>query len=243
MKLLLLLLAAGGLAAIFSAQKGPLPLSCKVPKCLQPVAIDAVWEKAPWQSFDSQPIALPMGKAPEHLPHTAVKIAYDDDALYLIFRVVDRYVRAITTEHQKGEVWKDSCVEFFFTPGHDIAIGHFYLEMNCGGTMLFRFHGPNAVETIPQNEYGTMSIAHSLPKIVDPEICEPITWTLEYRLPLAILKKYCAVHAPATGVVWRANFYKCADASSHPHWLTWSPVDFPTPQFHLPEFFGTLEFE
>ena len=109
--------------------------------------------------------------------------------------------------------------------------------------MLFRFHGPNAVETIPQSEYGTMSIAHSLPKIVDPEIREPITWTLEYRLPLAILKKYCAVHTPATGVVWRANFYKCADASSHPHWLTWSPVDFPTPQFHLPEFFGTLEFE
>jgi len=44
-------------------------------------------------------------------------------------------------------------------------------------------------------------------------------------------------------VTWRANFYKCADSTSHPHWLTWSPVDHPTPHFHLPAFFGTLEFE
>jgi hypothetical protein len=47
---------------------------------------------------------------------------------------------------------------------------------------------------------------------------------------------------PAPGVRWRANFYKCAEHNSHPHWLMWAPIDFPKPNFHLPEFFGTLEF-
>ena len=44
------------------------------------------------------------------------------------------------------------------------------------------------------------------------------------------------------GQTWRANFYKCADASVFPHWLTWSRVGLPEPDFHQPAFFGTLEF-
>ena len=35
----------------------------------------------------------------------------------------------------------------------------------------------------------------------------------------------------------------CADRSSHPHWLTWAPVDCPQPDFHRKEFYGTLEFD
>ncbi|MCB0276848.1 MAG: diguanylate cyclase, partial [Calditrichaeota bacterium] len=27
------------------------------------------------------------------------------------------------------------------------------------------------------------------------------------------------------------------------HWLTWAPVEHPKPNFHLPEFFGTLVFD
>ena len=51
------------------------------------------------------------------------------------------------------------------------------------------------------------------------------------------------VEKPGTGVSWRANFYKCADKTSHPHWLTWAEIDYPNPKFHLPDFFGRLDFE
>jgi hypothetical protein len=34
----------------------------------------------------------------------------------------------------------------------------------------------------------------------------------------------------------------CADATSHPHWLSWSPANLSEPDFHRPEFFGTLVF-
>jgi hypothetical protein len=56
------------------------------------------------------------------------------------------------------------------------------------------------------------------------------------------MEKYSTFVKPAPGVKWRANLYKCADATSHPHWLTWSKVDYNRPNFHLPDYFGELEF-
>jgi hypothetical protein len=82
-----------------------------------------------------------------------------------------------------------------------------------------------------------------LPRLVDPEIQEPVAWSVAYRIPLALLEKYCRVIAPAPQAAWRVNFYKCADNTSHPHWLTWSPVALPEPNFHHPRSFGTLQFE
>jgi hypothetical protein len=88
-----------------------------------------------------------------------------------------------------------------------------------------------------------MHKTYALPRIVDPEIEEPITWSVGYALPIDLLQRYCAVRPPQSGAVWRANFYKCADNTSHPHWLTWAPVDYPRPNFHLPRYFGVLVFE
>ena len=83
-----------------------------------------------------------------------------------------------------------------------------------------------------------------MPKIVDPEIAKPTTWTVEYRIPLDLLAKYYPKAVkPAPGVTWRANFYKCGDDTSHPHWLSWSCVDRPKPDFHAPTSFGTLVFK
>ncbi|MCP4115721.1 MAG: diguanylate cyclase [Desulfobacteraceae bacterium] len=217
---------------------------CKVTRQIHPPKGDAGWNSAPWKEIPSELIGNYMGRKPDHFPKAEVKIAYDDKAIFLIFRVEDRYVRAVAPEHQ-GNVWEDSCVEFFFTPDSDLSKGYFNLEINCGGTMLFHFQPGAGKERIvvPKDECRKIKRAHSLPAIVDPEIEEPVTWTVEYRIPLALLEKYCEVITPAPRVEWRGNFYKCADKTSHPHWLTWSPVDFPRPNFHLPQYFGTLEFE
>ncbi len=217
---------------------------CKVAKFASPSRGNGGWNQTPWNAVSSELIENYMGKKPDHFPKAKVKIAYDETAIYLMFRVDDRYVRAVAAGHQDN-VWEDSCVEFFFTPGPDVSKGYFNLEMNCGGIMLFHFQtgaGKGRI-VIPKSECGRISIAHSLPRRVDPEIAEPVTWTVAYRVPIDLLKKYCEVITPAPHVRWRANFYKCADKTSHPHWLTWSPVDFPKPNFHLPQSFGVLEFE
>ncbi|MBT3198449.1 MAG: carbohydrate-binding family 9-like protein [Phycisphaerales bacterium] len=215
----------------------------KAARLAEPPPINADWDKSCWRGVQAAMIGNYMGDRPAHFPKTQVKVACDEQAMYVIFCVEDQYVRAVAAEHQ-DDVYKDSCVEFFFAPNAESPGDYFNLEVNCGGTMLFQFHRPARGEhvEIPREALAQIEIASSLPRTIDPEIPDPVTWTVEYRLPLAILEEYCDVTRPSLGVAWRANFYKCADESSRPHWLTWAPVENPTPNFHLPEFFGLLEF-
>jgi hypothetical protein len=216
----------------------------KVARLAYPPKTGADWDRPPWQEIPPELIGNYMGGKPDHFPKTEVKIAYDDVALYVMFRVEDRYVRSTAAKHQ-DRVCGDSCVEFFFTPGPDVSRGYFNLEMNCGGKILFHFN--SGVRTgrieIPASDCEEIVKMHSLPCMVDPEIREPVTWTVAYAIPIALLSRYCQVSTPKPHALWRANFYKCADYTSHPHWLTWSPVDYPKPNFHLPRSFGVLEFE
>ncbi|HOW18141.1 MAG TPA: carbohydrate-binding family 9-like protein [Phycisphaerae bacterium] len=221
------------------------PRTYVVSRLSEPMTIDADWDKPAWKHVPPLELTQFMGERPEHFPRTQARLVYDDEAIYVIFRVEDRYVRAVAQKHHDA-VCRDSCVEFFFTPGDDTAAGYFNMEMNCGGTTYFDFQvipRKNAIPIAPA-DLERVRIAHVLPKIVEPEIAGPTTWTVEYRIPFDILPRYYpGAKKPAPGVTWRANFYKCGDDTSHPHWLTWSYVDRPKPDFHVPSSFGTLRFE
>ena len=78
---------------------------------------------------------------------------------------------------------------------------------------------------------------------MDPEITKPTIWTIGHRIPVEMLTAYGTVQRPAPGVRWGANLYKIGDKTSNPHWMTWSPIYHPVPNFHLPEQFGVIEFE
>ena len=215
----------------------------QVNKLNAPLEINGVWDKSPWSEMQALQLANYMGEKPEHFPITKAKVAYDDEAVYVIFQVEDRYVKAVHSNNQ-DPVYKDSCVEFFFIPSGKVKNGYFNLEMNCGGTMLFHHQLKPRTGSVELSDMhlSKIEVATSLPKIVDPEIESETTWVVEYRIPFSILKGYHEFNSPVTGSLWRANFYKCADDSSHPHWLTWAPVQKPTPDFHMPEFFGYIEF-
>lgn len=227
----------------YSCENSSEVMQYKLSRLQGELPVNNAWEIAPWNTIDPVAVSNFMGKRPEHFPRTLVKVAYDAEAVYVKFRVEDQYVKAV---HQKNQdpVYKDSCVEFFFTPGEDVEKGYFNLEMNCGGAMLFHHQLVPREGAVPISamDIGEIEVASSLPHIVDPEISEEITWVVSYRIPYSILKKYHDFEDPKPGTIWRANFYKCADETSHPHWLTWSPVNFPNPDFHRPEFFGELHF-
>jgi len=205
--------------------------------------IKGLWDGSVWENVTPIKINNYMGTAPQHKPDTQAKLLYDEDYLYVIFKVQDNYLLA-TAENFQDSVCQDSCVEFFFTPSQDITTGYFNIETNCGGTMLFRHQltQGHAENEITPEDFSKIQIYHSEDKIINPQRNIPTTWIVEYKLPFNFLSKYTQMDKPESGVKWRANFYKCADATSKPHWLTWSVVDNPKPQFHLPEFFGTLLF-
>ena len=208
---------------------------------------DADWDRPHWTQAETLQVTHYAWEDSGHHPPTAARLLYDDRHLAVIFRVEDQYVRAVAQKFQDS-VCSDSCVEFFIAPlpGSD---AYFNFEVNCGGTMLVhRCVSPaerqDGQEPVPVSDAdgATIAIAHSLPRIVEPEIAEDTTWTLEYHLPFALFKNYFSASTPTPGTVWRGNFYKCGDHTSHPHWGSWAPVEVPRPSFHQPAFFQPLRF-
>ena len=219
------------------------PKQYVVQRLEEEITIDTDWDKSIWANILTERLSFFMGAKPDHFPKTRFKAAYDSKYIYVIFKVDDQYIRAVSKGYQ-ASVCLDSCVEFFFTPSEDILTGYFNLETNCGGTILMYHQITSGLHSKPLigQELDKIEIATSLPSLIKDEIVEPTSWTLEYKLPISILEKYTNIARPDPGVKWKANFYKCGDKTSHPHWLTWSFVDKPNPNFHSPDFFGTLIF-
>lgn len=211
----------------------------------RPPAIDGPWDSTAWKDVPALEVACYRKESSKHRPRTGCKLLYDLDCIYGIFRVEDEYVRCVHTEFQ-SEVYKDSCVEFFVQPKG--TGNYFNFEFNCGGALLAsHVTDPTRIagrvkEFTPLEPIDDLQIKryHSLPRIVEPEINHPVTWFLGFSIPFAVLEKYAGISAPAGGDIWRANFYKCGNETSHPHWGSWSPVH--ELNFHLPADFGEIEF-
>jgi hypothetical protein len=204
---------------------------------------DADWNNSFWQSVKSISLDNAHPESSRHLPRTKAKAVYDDRSIRVIFRVRDQYVRAITTQTH-GSVYKDSCVEFFFAPDSKAPLSYFNLEMNCCGILLaHHYTGPRKnSRPLEIKDCQKIQIASSLSGPICDEIVTPITWTVELVLPYEAITPYANFDKPAPGVLWRGNFYKCADDSSCPHWLMWSPVPSEKPDFHRPDSFGQIQF-
>jgi len=203
------------------------------------------WQSTAWRHVPALPVDHFRPESSNHRPRTRVKLLADDQGLYGLFRVEDRFIRCVHTGFQ-APVYKDSCVEFFVQPRLDR--GYFNFEFNCGGSLLASYitdatrtaDGFKACRPLSPEEGRLIRIWHSLPAVVTPEVIEKTTWLLAFRIPLDLLARYVGPLRVCAGEVWRANFYKCGDATSHPHWAAWRPVD--ALNFHLPRCFGRLRF-
>jgi hypothetical protein len=204
-----------------------------------------LWDGVFWRR--SQPLSLgcfrPEGS--DHRPLTRCKLLYNEKNIFGIFQVADQYVRCVHTRFQ-SDVWKDSCVEFFVQPKN--GKGYFNFEFNCGGALLASYVtdptrvGVSLKEYIPLTPDEDQQIRRyaSKPSIIEPEIFQPLVWHLEFSLPFAVLETYAGPLGPMKGQIWRANFYKCGNETSHPHWVSWTPLS--ARNFHDPSSFGQIEF-
>src|SRR5690606_31563566 len=71
-----------------------------VTKISRPVEINGSWEKEPWKDISPLLVNNHMGEPPVHKPKVEAKVAYDDAAIYVIFRIEDQYVRCIMENYQ-----------------------------------------------------------------------------------------------------------------------------------------------
>lgn len=209
-----------------------------------PPPLDGAFATGAWSLAEEGRVALFRKEGSGHCPDARFRVLHDGTSLYVRFEIRDRYVRSVHT-HYQDPVCRDSCAEFFVRPRPDK--GYFNFEINAGGTLLLSYiedatrvpGGFEKFRMVPADLGRQVQIWHSLPATVEPELAEPVTWGIGYRIPVSLFEHYTGPLGKLAGQTWRGNFYKCGDQTSHPHWASWAPVT--ALNFHLPECFGELK--
>jgi hypothetical protein len=171
-------------------------------------------------------------------PLVRFNIAWGDQEIYIKYYVRESNVKAEKSRTNEM-VCEDSCVEFFVSPSDD---GLYYnFEFNAIGTALMG------------SGHGREDTARAEPAVVEgirrlttmgnepfTEISGDISWSITLAIPLKTFFRHNVTDLQ--GKSFRANFYKCGDKLSNPHYVTWNPVVTERPDYHRPEYFGILRF-
>lgn len=176
---------------------------------------------APWPVFS-------------YKPQVQFSIAYNERHIFLKYYVVENHIRG-AAGNINGAVWEDTCVEFFV--GFDER-GYYNLEFNCLGTILIGYNKDGSdCHLLP--EQAIRKIKYQ--SVISNSGEKDIQWELTLSIPLDVFVYHDLSSLQNKNC--RANFYKCGDALPQPHYISWSNIEAPEPDFHLPQFFGELLFD
>lgn len=165
-----------------------------------------------------------------HLPDVKVYMGYCDQRLWLHYTVYNDFVRAVCRQDQ-DPVWQDSCVEFFVKQG-DI---YHNFEFNSLGVCLSAFGPDRIARERLDNEHMAQILRFPSIKMENlPSDSFPTNWSLTVAIALDLI----GVNA---GSQFLVNFYKCGDKTKVPHYISWSAIATPSPDFHQPGYFAPVE--
>jgi hypothetical protein len=176
-------------------------------------------------------------------PLAEFRIMHSETEIYLQFHVRENGARATYGQDAGSRPYTDDCVEFFMIPS-DRDPSYFNLEMNCIGHGTFHY-GPTRRERYRCGDEIVSQIRRSSTLGDKPfgMLEGEQEWTLTIAIPKRLYAQADLDLTSFSGRTVRANFYKCGDDTAVPHFLSWNPIDFPTPNFHTPECFGEIRFE
>ena len=170
-------------------------------------------------------------------PNVSFQMAHNGTELFIRFVVQENQTLAQILE-DNGEVWTDSCVEFFIALDES---GYYNFELTCIGKALLGFRKER-----PHATHATSEIMQSIKRL--PSLGkEPFTekalehpWELTVSIPISTLFKHQI--QSWDGLEAKINLYKCGDNLTTPHYLSWAPIDTENPNFHVPRCFQKVYF-
>ncbi|MDF3077950.1 MAG: hypothetical protein K0S09_1839 [Sphingobacteriaceae bacterium] len=183
-------------------------------------------------SLPRTPIAhAPWAEFP-YVPEASFTTVWTNGFLIIKYYVKEEEATA-TYKNSNDPVYEDSCVEFFVSAEG----GYYNFEFNCEGVCLAGF-GAGKTDRTPLPESSIRQIQ------VQSEIIHSLNgddyWELCVQIPFEL---FSADKPSLLREGFKANFYKCGDNLPTPHFLCWSNIDTPVPNFHVPEFFGQAYFQ
>lgn len=168
-------------------------------------------------------------------PDAAFRIAWCPDGFLLHYKVTEQYVRARYKE-DNSDVWTDSCVECFIR--NVDTDSYFNIECNCIGTILVGMGAVGNRCRLTQDEMALVQRWSSLGDVPFEERSDIASWEVALIVPYALFARQpLRLEAGATLC---ANFYKCGDELSVPHYISWAPIEAEKPNFHRPDCFGKM---
>jgi hypothetical protein len=171
-------------------------------------------------------------------PITLFNIARSKDSIFIKYSVRGSMLRAIYS-NDLDPVNEDSCVEFFCKlPDSD---SYMNFEFNCIGTCNAskRKSKTEGVVRYTLDELTQIKRYPSIGRRAFNEMEGMFEWELTVKIPFTLM----GLDSNNLPEKILGNFYKCADGTDSPHYVSWSPIKTEKPEFHCPEFFGELIFE
>jgi len=169
-----------------------------------------------------------------YIPCVQFQVAYTDQAILVHYSVQEEYVKGQYIRPNEN-VWEDSCVEFFIS--FDNRETYYNVEFNVLGVGLV---GYGTSVKSDRNRLSAEEIlqinAFSSVQTIDGKK----SWQQILQIPFSV---FMVNAEDLKGKQAHANFYKCGDALPNPHFIAWNDIDNPTPNFHLPQFFGEVSFK
>jgi hypothetical protein len=180
-------------------------------------------DKQPWPRFKSN-------------VKTAFSIVHCADAILLKYYVKEDVIRAVM-HHTNDPVHKDTCVEFFIAlePGQ----AYYNIEANCFGICSMGYRNGGERKFIPEGVIDKIKRSITLRSSAESS-SEKYEWQLTMMIPIEIFTFSTLEHF--MGKKLRGNFFKCGDDLPDPHFFAWNMILNENPDFHLPEYFGRLDF-
>lgn len=158
-------------------------------------------------------------------PKTVFKMLRTPEGIAVWLHTDETHLRAEVAE-ENGEICTDSCMEFFLKPdNHDCRYLNF--ELNPKGVLHLGIGTGRGDRTQFDTDRAIFAIE---------SVANEGDWTLKFIVPDSFLLESFEKISP----VCKMNVYKCGDFTDHEHYAMWSEVETVEPDFHVPDFFGTL---
>ena len=182
-----------------------------------------------WLALDEARLAFfPWEK--EYTPRSCARVGWNDSGIHVLMYADEPAVRCEIHE-TGGDVYTDSCLEFFLAP---VASDprYFNCEVNPKGVMHLGIGTGRYDRVVERRVPEGTNMRHSLH--------QGRWWAVSYTVPGAFLAEKFAV-TPRQLSEARGNFYKCGNLHIRHHGM-FCPYPLDAPDFHRPEFFARFVF-
>jgi hypothetical protein len=195
------------------------------------------WQNLSLAKIDQQMAAMPVSGTIDTInwkeqypiaPETKFTMAHTDEMFYVRFEVKGE-VPLSTKTNDLELVNEDACVEIFI--GDKDNTHYWNFEFNPAGICNASHRKERKVDVVRLNAEQLQSI-----KRFPVQLCAA-HWSLLVGIPFSLINlDRTKEHSR------RANLYKCGDKTAMKHYASWNPIEAEAPAFHLPEFFGEIQF-